>query len=238
MKKTIIIALLLAGQMGAMAQSINIHKTDGTSVQINASEIEYIDFSEGVEVEDGLCPDSNHPHMIDLGIGTLWSCCNVGASSPESYGSYYAWGETSEKTNYSSVNYAYYNEYIGDFISGTDYDAATANWGGAWRMPTYQQTETLLNSCPSEWTQVNSVNGLKFTGPNGNSIFLPAAGYRWNDYLYIVGRQGFYWVGMLSTTNTYDAFSLFFGEHGDDANWTSGGRERGHTVRPVAKNAE
>ena len=232
-----IIALLLAGQMGAMAQSINIHKTDGTSVKISASEIEYIDFSEGVAVKENLCPDSNHPHMIDLGIGTLWACCNVGASSPEGYGCYYAWGETSEKNNYSSNNYAYYNDYIGDFISGTDYDAATANWGTPWRMPTYEQIETLYNSCTSEWTQVNSVNGRKFTGPNGNSIFLPAAGYWWNDYLYNEGSQGFYWVGMLSPTNSNDAFSLFFGEYGD-ANWTRGGRERGHTVRPVAENPE
>ena len=87
-------------------------------------------------------PDDNHPHMIDLGLpsGLKWSCCNLGASKPEEYGSYYAWSETSTKTYYSLNNYEHYNQkdktqtYLGAHISGTEYDAARTNWGAPWPM--------------------------------------------------------------------------------------------------------
>lgn len=132
------------------------------------------------------CPDDNHPHAIDLGLpsGTKWACCNVESSSPEGYGGYYAWGETEEKSDYDRYTYKYYNDItgyiinIGSNISGTQYDVAHVKWGGSWRMPTKDEIEELVNNCTWKWTTYNGVNGQLVTAPNGNSIFLPAAGNR------------------------------------------------------------
>lgn len=133
-----------------------------------------------------LCPDSNHPHAIDLGLpsGTKWACCNIGASSPKGYGGYYAWGETEEKSNYGWQTYKYYNDdtgwvNIGSNIAGTSYDVAHVKWGGSWRIPTIEQQHELLSNCSSEWTTENGVSGRRFTGPNDASVFLPAAGENW-----------------------------------------------------------
>ena len=187
------------------------------------------------------CPDENHPHMIDLGIGTLWSCCNVGASAPEQYGNYYAWGETQPKSVYNWDTYQYYNgslSYpdcyvnIGSDISGTQYDAARANWGAPWRMPTLAEIQTLLNRCTSVWTIVNGVYGRKFTGPNGGTIFLPAAGYRWADELGRAGSYGNYWSSALLESYPFNAFGLYFDSGG--AYWSSDYyRGYGLSVRPV-----
>ena len=114
------------------------------------------------------CPDGNHPHLIDLGLpsGTKWACCNVGATQPEEYGGYYAWGETEEKEVYSEDTYKYYQNgsyvNIGSDISGTEYDVAHVNWGSDWVMPTHDEQMELLNNCTSEWTTLNGVNGRKF----------------------------------------------------------------------------
>lgn len=137
------------------------------------------------------CPDANHPHMIDLGLpsGTKWACCNVGATMPEGYGNYYAWGETQPKSTYNWNTYQYGNSgadvvNIGSNIAGTSYDAATANWGSPWRMPTVSQISELINNCSNTWTTQNGVNGRRFTGTNGGTIFLPAAGYHSDDNSY------------------------------------------------------
>ena len=99
------------------------------------------------------CPDGNHPHAINLGLpsGTLWACCNVGASMPEEYGGSYAWGETEEKSAYDWSTYIHYDisnytcNDIGSDISGTDYDVAHVKWGGSWHMPSLEQIKELLN---------------------------------------------------------------------------------------------
>ncbi len=149
--------------------------------------------TESLDVAHTTCPDSNHPHAIDLGLpsGTKWACCNIGASCPEEYGGYYAWGETEEKSYYDWNTYKYYNENsgvvnIGSDIAGTSYDVAHVKWGGSWRMPTTEQQQELLNNCSSEWTSENGIYGRRFTGPNGASVFLPAAGYGgcWSSSLY------------------------------------------------------
>ena len=145
------------------------------------------------------CPDSNHPHMIDLGLpsGALWACCNVGASKPEDYGGYYAWGETYTKSSYTMDNYAYYNRhtsyhYIGYDICGTQYDAATANWGSPWVMPGEDLLVELINYCKKVSTTQNGVNGMKFTGPNGGTIFFPADYYWTSDLCLFQGDSGEY----------------------------------------------
>lgn len=185
------------------------------------------------------CPDSHHPHLIDLGLssGTKWACCNVGAQNPEDYGGYFAWGETTEKSSYTERNYldgkgTSYD--IGKDIAGTQYDAATANWGSPWVMPNKEQMEELKNNCTSEWTTENGVNGRRFTGTNGASIFLPAAGGRYEDIVN-AGSYGSYWSSTLYESDTDDAWDLYFRSgsvNAKDNYW----RHRGLSVRPVRKN--
>src|SRR5574344_1874604 len=122
---------------------------------------------------------SNIP-AVDLGLSVKWASCTVGASFPEEYGGYYAWGETEEKSDYSWSTYKYCNDSsstcmnIGSNISGTQYDVAHVKWGGSWRMPTHEEMQELYDKCTYKWITYNGVNGGKFTGPNGNSIFVPA----------------------------------------------------------------
>ena len=194
------------------------------------------------EKGESSCPDEHHPHLIDLGLpsGTKWACCNVGASAPEQYGGYFAWGETIPKSYFHWDNYSYYDSntgdyiYIGSDISGTRYDAATANWGSPWVMPSREQMDELLNNCTSEWTTENGVNGRRFTGPNGASIFLPASGYRWYGDLSYAGSYGYCWSSSLGESDTNNAYELYFrsgvvGTGRDD-------RLSGLSVRPVRKN--
>ncbi len=158
----------------------------------------------------GICPDSNHPHAIDLGLpsGTLWSCCNVGAKKPEGYGGYYAWGETKTKRVYDYDTYQYGRstddfDDIGSDIAGTQYDAATANWGATWKMPTKVQWEELIENTTSKWTTHNGVKGRTITSKkNGCIIFLPAGGW-YADELYAgeFFEDGFY---MSSSLNVDD----------------------------------
>ncbi|MBR6946892.1 MAG: hypothetical protein IKH53_02965 [Muribaculaceae bacterium] len=139
---------------------------------------------------------------VDLGLpsGTLWATRNVGASAPEDYGDYFAWGETEQK-DYYYYNWSHYKWCNGSSISLTKYctdsnhgyngfvdnkteldledDAAYVNWGASWRMPTNEQLQELINMyiCNRMWTTQNGVGGYLITGPNGNTLFLPAAGY-------------------------------------------------------------
>ena len=185
------------------------------------------------------CSDDHHPHIIDLGLpsGTKWACCNVGASKPEEYGDYFAWGETEPKYVYSWETYIHCDgtmescHNIGSDIAGTEYDAATANWKAPWRMPTREQCRELIDNCTSEWTTQNDVNGRKFTGSNGGTIFLPAAGHRWNVELYGAGSLGYYWSSTLSESYPTSAYDLSFDS--GYAGWGYYGRYRGLTVRPV-----
>jgi len=200
--------------------------------------------SKEFKIEGEMCPDDNHPHMIDLGLpsGTKWACCNVGATTPEGYGGYYAWGETEEKSDYSWESYAYTiydsdgNVYgctnIGSDIAGTSYDVAHVKWGGSWHMPTLAQIQELVNNCT--WSWQNGVYGRLVTGPNGNSIFLPAAGYRYGTSLNIAGSYGGYWSSTANEDGFYSAYYLGFNGGGnywsDDYN-----RSVGQSVRPVAE---
>lgn len=192
------------------------------------------------------CPDDHHPHLIDLGLpsGTLWSCCNVGASKPEDYGGHYAWGETQTKDvyNWDTYQYGYYNgdgDYshlvnIGSDIAGTQYDAATANWGTPWRMPTKEDIQELLNNTTHTWTTKNGVKGREFKGANGGTVFLPAAGDRWNGGPYDEGSYGGYWSSSLYEGYPLSAYYLYF--LSGRAYWYSFDRNYGFSVRPVRKN--
>lgn len=142
------------------------------------------------------CSNNEHYHGVDLGLSSniLWACCNLGASKPEEYGNYYAYAETTTKNVYSEVNYWYfyydyqfggqysYYELIGSGtikgcdISGTAFDVVTHEWNEGWRTPTEKEIQELVDSCTWTWTTKNGIIGYKVTGPNNNSIFLPASG--------------------------------------------------------------
>ena len=184
------------------------------------------------------CPDNKHPHAIDLGIGVKWACCNVGASSPEEYGGYYAWGETEEKDYYSVDSYKYYHSHTGYQsiaydISSTWYDVAHVKWSGGWHMPSDGQIATLIDECTSKWTSINDIYGWKVTGPNGGSIFLPAAGYRYYDYTDDVGSDGYYWSSNQNSYRLAYAYGLVFDS--GSMGWNSCGRDYGRSVRPVTE---
>ena len=183
---------------------------------------------------------------VDLGLpsGTLWATCNVGANSPEEYGDHFAWGETVTKDTYNWSTYfdtedngstfKKYNNSGGMTELLPEDDAATANWGSGWQMPSLDQIKELINSeyTTTEWTQVNGVNGRKITSKsNGNSIFLPAAGYRYDASLGRAGSYGYYWSRSLYASSSYYAFSLYFGSSSID--WYGNDRDYGRSVRPV-----
>ena len=221
-----------------------------------------------IEVVSGVTPSVPVPEAVDLGLpsGIKWASFNLGASKPEEYGDYYAWGETEPyyisqdpltwKTG-KDVGYYWpsYKWCMGDWNTLTKYcntssdgyngftdtktfldpedDAAHVNLGGSWRMPTDAELTELRENCTWTWTTQNGVDGRLVTGPNGNSIFLPAAGYRYGTSLTSVGSNGYYWSSSLHTDVPFLAWNVFF---------TSGfvyryydNRDYGHSVRPVSE---
>ena len=170
---------------------------------------------------------------VDLGLNVKWACCNVGATTPEGYGDYFAWGETSPKSSYTSDNCSTLGASMSDISGNPQYDAATANWGGSWRMPTKAEQQELLNNCAWTWTSLNGVKGWRVTGPNGNSIFLPAAGYRHRSSSLDVGSNGLYWSSTPGEDGDYDAYVFDF--HSEDRDWGRTSRYFGHSVRPVSE---
>ena len=149
-------------------------------------------------VEAGLCPDPNHPHAIDIGIGIRFACCNVGATAPWEYGGHYGWGETEERKSYGWGTYTLLDGLyscidIGEDISGTEYDVAFVKWGGGWHMPNPEQMQQLIDNCTFIWTRLKGVEGRIYAGPNGRSFFLPAAGINWYS-LEDVSSRGYYWL--------------------------------------------
>jgi hypothetical protein len=176
---------------------------------------------------------------VDLGLSVKWATCNVGATKPEGYGGYYAWGETEEKSDYSKSTYKYYNSStssyvdIGSSISGTEYDVARAKWGGRWRMPTVAEQQELNDKCTWAEFTYNGVAGEKVTGPNGNSIFLPASGDRYGTDVSGAGANGDYWSGTLVEDGSVSAYDMDFysnGRHYWNVLWD---RYYGLSVRPV-----
>lgn len=204
-----------------------------------------------------IIPDDDNHEYVDLGLpsGTLWATCNVGASKPEEYGNYFAWGETKPKANYLRSTYKFNNGKLTKYCNDSYYglngftdnkttldladDAARANWGGKWRMPTRAEFQELIDNTSSEWiTNYNGtgVNGYLFTANNGKSIFLPAAGCRDGTSLYGAGSGGRYWSSSLYSGNPYNAYDLYFGSGRVNVYglyFYHYGRRYGRTVRPV-----
>ena len=156
------------------------------------------------------------PSYVDLGLSVKWATFNLGASVPEGYGDYYAWGETNTKTNYSSgtysVSYSYYSLTNKTVLDLSD-DAAAVKWGDKWRMPSLEEMSELMDDskCSRTWETRNGIYGCKFTSKQYpyNSIFLPAAGYRsGSSSPSNVGTEGNYWTSSLSTEGASQASML------------------------------
>ena len=176
----------------------------------------------------------NGHEYVNLGLSVKWATFNVGASSPEDYGDYYAWGETTTKSSYNEGNSSTYGKSMGSIDGDSIYDVARAKWGGSWRLPTKDEFQELVDRCTWTWTTYEGVNGYKVTGPNGNSIFLPAAGWRDGTSLYGKGSYGDYWSATPLEGGTGRACSLYFYEYDRNTYW--GYRYLGHSVRPVSQN--
>ena len=204
-----------------------------------------------------LDPSASGDHAyVDLGLpsGLLWATCNVGADAPEDYGDYFAWGETQPKDIYSWSTYqhsnggtSWQNPNLTKYCTNSSYgyngftdnlttllpedDAATANWGSDWRMPTQTEWQELLNNTTVTWTQQNGVYGRLFTASNGNSLFLPAAGARSNSSLYGAGSHGDYWSSSLNTDYPSRAWDFYFSSGNYYMSYDN--RYCGQSVRPV-----
>ena len=262
--KHFLFSVLLLGSMTAQAQIVTM--PDGTTRPLGDmngdGEVNISDVTALVNKILGKtpspvpvlsCPDDHHPHLIDLSLpsGTLWSCCNVGASSPEGYGDYYAWGETQTKDVYIWSTYkwgSYYNQ-LTKYNTKSDYgsvvdnkttlepadDAATANWDTSWRMPTSEDAKELFCNTTHTMTTKNGVNGREFKGANGGTLFLPAAGDRWDGKLEDKDSHGSYWLSSLYESEPGSAYNLGFDS--DYARWGyRSNRLFGFSVRPVHKN--
>ena len=172
----------------------------------------------------------NGHEYVDLGLSVRWATTNVGASSPSDYGYYFAWGETS---TYTEANSRTRKTSMGDIAGNAAYDAARANWGGTWRLPTKAEYEELANQCTWTWTTQGGHNGYRVTGKNGNSIFFPAAGCRIGSSLDNVGELGSYWSSTPYESNTEHAYLLGF-----DSSYSGVFRyyrSYGRSVRPVSE---
>lgn len=124
------------------------------------------------------CTGKENGHeYVDLGLSVRWATCNMGSNSPDGNGFYFAWGETSPRTDYAGTSQNSIRRDIGNNISGSAYDAAHVNWGGKWRMPTKNEVQELIDNCKWKHTKYNGTDGFCITGPNGKSIFIPDAGY-------------------------------------------------------------
>lgn len=185
------------------------------------------------------CPDENHPHAIDLGYGgdVLWACCNVGASSPEQTGDYFAWGDVRTHPSFPQFGYIWGEnpqsvKDLGDNIAGTEYDAATANWGADWFMPRLDQLWELMGNTSWRWTYQGGKQGMLITGRNGATIFMPAAGYKGDTEKPVEdGVSVMSWMATVHKENRYKAECTRFNSKGL---WSSIVERRlGLTVRPV-----
>ncbi len=216
--------------------------------------------SEGENNED--IPDNNNLtgvhqgyRWVDLGLSVKWATCNVGAISPEESGGYYAWGETEEKSNYGYYNYKYYKYSEEDeempfittkYVKNKEFgvvdnkstlepndDVAHVKWGGNWRIPTKLEWYELYEKCT--WDLLTSINTVKVTGPNGNSIFLPAAGIRYDDELEGIGVC-YYWSSSLEEEYCYLAWNFIYSVDDEMKGCTPDyPRFYGFSIRPVCE---
>lgn len=233
MKKIASLLFFMAFMLASFTAGMQYERGDvDQNGQVNIADVTcLIDYlMTGTWGDDPVSPeDPQDGHSwVDLGLpsGTLWATCNVGADTPEDYGDHFAWGEIESKNNYGWNTYKWCNgsentltKYCANGSYGTvdnkteldlEDDVAYVNWGPSWRTPTKEQMVELNTNCTWIWVKQNGSYGILLTGPNGNTLFLPAAGFHnstWNEE---VGQTGIYWSRSLSTPpqNAYVHFFL------------------------------
>ena len=238
---------LLVGFQSMVAQKVTLYKSNGETIKCSISELDSIVFAPEEPVV------GTH-EWVDLGLpsGTLWATCNIGADNPETYGNYFSWGETEPKSIYDTEHYKFnkgsgkMTKYctIGSFGSNgmtddltelePEDDAATANWGSEWQMPSKDQMVELIDTffTKTEWTTLNDFIGKKITSKkNGNWIFLPAAGYCDGSTIYRRDSYGSFWTRSLIEDKPRDAYDC--GYNWADVYWGGDRRYLGQNVRPV-----
>ena len=194
----------------------------------------------------GLC---NGYGYVDLGLSVKWATHNIGATNPEDYGDYYAWGETTTKNAFSWENYAWYNatdttitkycvsykygEVDEKIILEPEDDAAHTHWKDQWRMPTNEEWNELRTECEWHWTTINNINGYKIVGKNGNSIFLPSAGYQLNEKTIDKASVGYYQSSSLYLNQSQYAYGINFSTKYIDIYYN--GRYCAQSIRPVCE---
>lgn len=249
-KHSMFILLMLIVSSGAFAQTPHGQKVTKT---MKGSELgQYIRENEledkTMTITYTIVPNGKHNghEYVNLGLSVKWATCNVGATTAEGYGDYYAWGETVTKKKYVSSDYKWckgdyetMTKYCTDgkygtvdnkkTLSATD-DVAHVKWGGNWRMPTRAEIDELHTKCKWTWTTKNGVRGHKVVGPNGNSIFLPAAGYR-GEAVENARSRGYYWSSSLYESDPLYAHTLRF--YSSEVLCDAFPRFEGHPVRPV-----
>ena len=174
---------------------------------------------------------------VDLGLSVKWAACNICAESPEEDGDHFAWGEISPRDYCTEENSLTYGIELPDISGDPQYDAARANWGGSWRLPTHEECKELALKCDWKWIEGTENNGMLVTGPSGNSIYFPAAGYV--DYFWLDRTHGgYYWSSTPTEGDTTDAYSLIVtstskGIYTDNDYSPYQFRYMGYCIRPV-----
>ncbi len=225
------------GNTGVTLMQIEISKNvlkESREAEIILKNEEY-SLTAKVKIIQNPYPKISGHEYVDLGLpsGLKWATCNVGASSPEEYGDYYAWGEIDTKSEYTKDNSKTYGKSMSDISGNSTYDVARAKWGGSWRLPTKDELEELASKCTWLWTTQNGRKGYKVIGPNRNSIFLPAAGYRYESSLLLAGRNADYWSSTPLESDDGYAYSLLFNSSHHSVAGTP--RLHGQSVRPVSE---
>ena len=238
MKRTFLLVLFACVVCCCIAQKMVTIPYNATSIPDNYrnSNPDYVLYPASLEGKDSIemtCDLTNSSciEAVDLGLSVKWATCNVGAGNPKGKGKYFAWGEICPKSKYASDTYKLHYKYHPNFDDHTELEAcddvATDFWGEGWRLPTKEEFEELLNLCSWVWDNVSS--GYKIYGPNGNSIFLPAAG----TSQVCAGHTASY---LSSTTNENDVnyeYELYF--HKDIHDLYTTYRSQGKSIRPVTE---
>ena len=242
---------LNGGNQRVLNETLEKETVVATTQQSTATQTQEIMPTESAAATTATSNMDNGHEWVDLGLSVCWATTNVGASKPSDYGDYYAWGEKANKRKYDWGTYKHNKggkgrgrgsiiKYCTHYHYGTvdsktvldlSDDAAQVKWGGNWRMPTIEELNELEVKCEWVWSTQDGHHGYKVKGPNGNSIFLPAAGCRYDTSPYDVDSYGVYWSRTLSPDSPDDARYLLFDSSG--IRMDSKERYYGFSVRPV-----